>query len=439
MHFHGKHMRKAVSALLLLACLCALAYEPSLQARQSRREFAADRFGIFIHWGIYSLFGQGEWYLNAGLDEREYSKAAGAFYPAGFDADAWAEAIAASGARYVTFTARHHDGFSMFGTRTSAYNIVDGTPFGRDVLKELSEACARHDLRLHLYYSHLDWRREDYPLGRTGRTTGRDTTRTDWGAYRAFMDTQLRELLTGYGPIRAIWFDGYWDHDSDSVPFDWQLESQYALVHSLQPGCLVANNHHEDVKDGEDIQIFERDVPGENTAGYSSQALARLPRETCQTMNGMWGYKVKDTDYKSVDELVALLVRCAGMGANLLLNIGPRPDGRLPEQCLERLQGIGEWLKANGETIYGTEAGDVPPQPWGATTRAGNRLFVHVLRPDSLPAGGTLLLPGINARAARVFHTGEKVRISQGKAGMTLNIDKESAKGPDHIIELTLK
>ena len=439
MHFHGKHMRKAVSALLLLACLCALAYEPSLQARQSRREFAADRFGIFIHWGIYSLFGQGEWYLNAGLDEREYSKAAGAFYPAGFDADAWAEAIAASGARYVTFTARHHDGFSMFGTRTSAYNIVDGTPFGRDVLKELSEACARHDLRLHLYYSHLDWRREDYPLGRTGRTTGRDTTRADWGAYRAFMDTQLRELLTGYGPIRAIWFDGYWDHDSDSVPFDWQLESQYALVHSLQPGCLVANNHHEDVKDGEDIQIFERDVPGENTAGYSSQALARLPRETCQTMNGMWGYKVKDTDYKSVDELVALLVRCAGMGANLLLNIGPRPDGRLPEQCLERLQGIGEWLKANGETIYGTEAGDVPPQPWGATTRAGNRLFVHVLRPDSLPAGGTLLLPGINARAARVFHTGEKVRISQGKAGMTLNIDKESAKGPDHIIELTLK
>ncbi len=439
MHFHGKHMRKAVSALLLLACLCALAYEPSLQARQSRREFAADRFGIFIHWGIYSLFGQGEWYLNAGLDEREYSKAAGAFYPAGFDADAWAEAIAASGARYVTFTARHHDGFSMFGTRTSDYNIVDGTPFGRDVLKELSEACARHDLRLHLYYSHLDWRREDYPLGRTGRTTGRDTTRTDWGAYRAFMDTQLRELLTGYGPIRAIWFDGYWDHDSDSVPFDWQLESQYALVHSLQPGCLVANNHHEDVKDGEDIQIFERDVPGENTAGYSSQALARLPRETCQTMNGMWGYKVKDTDYKSVDELVALLVRCAGMGANLLLNIGPRPDGRLPEQCLERLQGIGEWLKANGETIYGTEAGDVPPQPWGATTRAGNRLFVHVLRPDSLPAGGTLLLPGINARAARVFHTGEKVRISQGNAGMTLNIDKESAKGPDHIIELTLK
>ena len=439
MHFHGKHMRKAVSALLLLACLCALAYEPSLQARQSRREFAADRFGIFIHWGIYSLFGQGEWYLNAGLDEREYSKAAGAFYPAGFDADAWAEAIAASGARYVTFTARHHDGFSMFGTRTSDYNIVDGTPFGRDVLKELSEACARHDLRLHLYYSHLDWRREDYPLGRTGRTIGRDTTRADWGAYRAFMDTQLRELLTGYGPIRAIWFDGYWDHDSDSVPFDWQLESQYALVHSLQPGCLVANNHHEDVKDGEDIQIFERDVPGENTAGYSSQALARLPRETCQTMNGMWGYKVKDTDYKSVDELVALLVRCAGMGANLLLNIGPRPDGRLPEQCLERLQGIGEWLKANGETIYGTEAGDVPPQPWGATTRAGNRLFVHVLRPDSLPAGGTLLLPGINARAARVFPTGEKVRISQGNAGMTLNIDKESAKGPDHIIELTLK
>lgn len=414
--------------------LCAAAtYVPSAEVQKSQKEFAADRFGIFIHWGIYSMYAQGEWYLNAGLDEKEYAKAAQGFYPVGFNADEWAEAIRNSGARYITFTTRHHDGFSMFHTATGDYNIVDGTPFKRDVLKELAEACARHDLKLHLYYSHLDWRREDYPRGRTGLKTGRDTTRQDWRKYRAFMDTQLTELLTNYGPVRAIWFDGFWDHDQDTVPFDWELESQYAMIHRLQPGCMVANNHHEDVLPGEDIQIFERDVPGENHAGYSEQALAQLPKETCQTMNGMWGYKVKDTDYKSVDELVRLLVRCSGMGANLLLNIGPRPDGRLPEQSLERLKGIGEWLKVYGPTVYGTDGGEIKPQPWGATTRKGNALYVHVLQPDSIPAG-TLFLPGVKGRKAAEFTSGSKVKLSRAKDGITLHIDAAAAKGPDYVI-----
>lgn len=425
--------------LLILAALCAMAtagaYTPSESVRAAQREFAADRFGIFIHWGIYSMFGQGEWYLNSGVNEKEYCKAAGGFYPIGFNADEWAEAISASGARYITFTTRHHDGFSMFGTSTSNYNIVDGTPFGRDVLKELAAACQRHSLKLHLYYSHLDWRREDYPLGRTGRRTGRDTTHQNWTSYRNFMDRQLTELLTNYGPIRAIWFDGYWDHDSDTVPFDWQLDSQYALVHRLQPGCLVANNHHEEVLPGEDIQIFERDVPGENTAGYSEQALAQLPKETCQTMNGMWGYKVKDTVYKSVDELIRLLVRCSGMGANLLLNIGPRPDGRLPEQSLERLRGMGEWLKVYGATIYGTEGGEVKPQPWGATTRKGKELYVHILQADSVPASG-LFLPGVKAKHAEEFATGRKVELQRSDEGVTLAVDRQAAKGPDYIITL---
>ena len=249
------------------------------------------------------------------------------------------------------------------------------------------------------------------------------------------MDRQLTELLTNYGPLRAIWFDGYWDHDSDTVPFDWQLDSQYALVHRLQPGCLVANNHHEDVLPGEDIQIFERDVPGENTAGYSEQALAQLPKETCQTMNGMWGYKVKDTDYKSVDELIRLLVRCSGMGANLLLNIGPRPDGRLPEQSLERLRGMGEWLKVYGATIYGTEGGEVKPQPWGATTRKGKELYVHILQADSVPASG-LFLPGVKAKHAEEFATGRKVELQRSDEGETLAVDRQAAKGPDYIITL---
>lgn len=429
-----------ITALLWPFFAAAGNYVPSEQVKASQREFAADRFGIFIHWGIYSMYGQGEWYLNAGLNEKEYSKAAGGFYPIGFNADEWAAAIAASGARYITFTTRHHDGFSMFHTAASDYNIVDATPFGRDVLRELADACARHGLKLHLYYSHLDWRRDDYPQGRTGRLTGRDSTRADWPRYRAFMDRQLTELLTSYGPVRAIWFDGYWDHDSDSVPFDWQLDSQYAIVHRLQPGCLVANNHHENVKPGEDIQIFERDVPGENTAGYSAQDLSGLPRETCQTMNGMWGYKVKDTDYKSTGDLVRLLVRCAGMGANLLLNIGPRPDGRLPEQALDRLKGIGEWLGRYGASIYGTQKGDMEPQPWGATTRLGDKLFIHILQPDSLP-GNVLRLPaGLKACHATEYVSGARIGMTHAKGGaavLHLNPEAMRAQDPDYIIVLT--
>ena len=165
-------------------------------------------------------------------------------------------AIKGSGAKYITITSRHHDGFSMWGTKQSDYNIVDATPFHRDVLKELSAACQEQGIRLHFYYSHLDWTREDYPWGRTGHHTGRDSTKADWPHYYQFMNNQLTELLTNYGPIGAIWFDGFWDHDEDSVPFDWQLDEQYAMIHRLQPACLVGNNHHENVLPGEDIQIF---------------------------------------------------------------------------------------------------------------------------------------------------------------------------------------
>lgn len=437
-------LSRLIAPLLLLmgGAVAASAYTPTEAIRQSQQEFAADRFGIFIHWGIYSLYGQGEWYLNAGLDEKEYAKAAKAFYPAGFNAEEWAKAIAESGARYITFTTRHHDGFSMWQSAASPYNVVDATPFGRDVLAELAQACESHNLKLHLYYSLLDWRRDDYPLGRTGLKTGRRTDKQNWTSYRNFMDSQLRELLTGYGPIRAIWLDGYWDHDSDSIPFDWQLPSQYALIHALQPGCMVANNHHIDVLEGEDIQIFERDVPGENHAGYSLQALSQLPRETCQTMNGMWGYKVKDTDYKSSEELISLLVRCAGMGANLLLNIGPRPDGRLPEQSVQRLAEIGKWLKTYGATIYNTEAGEVSPQPWGATTRSGDTLFVHILQPDSL-AGETLELPlRGKVKQAQEFTSGEKVAFSKNpQGGVTLHLDPAALQSsrPDYVIKLTTR
>lgn len=429
-----KRVILSILTIVVVATSTSAQYVPTDENLRAREEFADSRFGVFIHWGIYSMFAQGEWYLqNAGLDRDEYAKAADAFYPHRFDAKEWVSAIKASGAKYICFTTRHHDSFSMWDTDESEYNIVDATPFGRDVLKELAKECRRQDIKLHLYYSHADWSRDEYPRGRTAKgVTGRDSTRINWQEYYGFMNRQITELLTRYGKIGAIWFDGWWDHDEDVTPFDWQLDEQYAMVHRLQPACLVANNHHQVPFEGEDIQIFERDLPGENEYGLSGQAISRLPLETCQTMNGMWGYKVVDQNYKSVETLVRYLVSAAGKGANLLLNVGPQPNGELPAAAVERLHAIGEWMKLYGETIYGTEAGDVKQQEWGCTTRKGDRLFVHIFE----LAEGKLFLPlECEVREAKCFVDGMPIEWQRVEGGIELNVGVV-ADTIDYVVEL---
>lgn len=425
-----------LAVMLMADAQAQQSYQPTQENLESRQEFADMKFGIFLHWGIYSMFGQGEWYMqNANLDWQEYQKAASGFYPSRFDAKAWVEAIKGSGAKYITFTSRHHDSFSMWRTSQSDYNIVDATPFGRDVIGELADECHRQGVRLHLYYSHLDWRRADYPLGRTGHGTHRDL-KPNWQTYLSFMKGQLTELLTQYGEIGAIWFDGVWDHDEDSIPFDWSLAEQYELIHSLQPRCLVGNNHHLAVFPGEDIQIFERDVPGENKAGLSGQDISTLPLETCQTMNGMWGYKVTDQNYKSADELIRLLVATAGKGANLLLNIGPQPNGELPAAALDRLKAMGQWLDLYGESIYGTVAGDIEPQAWGVTTRKGDALYVHITDPEVTE----LLLPlACKVKAVETLNEGCPVTGKKQRDGYLLQIGQCPTAGPDRIVKLTTK
>ena len=374
-------MKRFILILTLLASAIGASgsdYTPSARNMQRRAEFEDFRFGIFIHWGIYSTFAQGEWYLNYGIDKDEYAKATDAFYPHRFDASEWVRAIKGSGARYITFTSRHHDGFSMWNTAQSDYNIVRATPFGRDVLKELSQACEEEGIRLHLYYSILDWIREDYPVGRTGLSTGREQ-HPDYDSYFGFMKRQIAELLTDYGPIGALWLDGYWDHDKDKVPFDWRMSELYDYAHSLSPELLIGNNHHITPIEGEDFQMFERDLPGENKAGLSGQEISPLPLEMCQTMNGMWGYKVSDTNYKSSDELIELIVRAAGKGCNLLLNIGPQPNGELPAESLCRLRDIGRWMDVFGESIYGTRRGPYGEAEWGVSTRKEGSIYLHVL------------------------------------------------------------
>lgn len=351
---------------------------PTDQMRKVRNEFQDKKFGIFIHWGIYSMLGDGEWVMhNKKISPEEYAHLADGFCPSLFSAREWVLHFKEAGAQYVTFTSRHHDGFSMWNTAASDYNVMKATPFGRDVLKELSSACAQEGIALHLYYSHMDWYRPEYPTG-SCKNVPHDASVANWPAYYAFMNRQLTELLTDYGPIGAIWFDGMWDHKEES--FDWGLDEQYQLIHRLQPRCMIGNNHHSTPHDGEDFQLFEQDLPGQNTAGFSGgQTVSTLPLESCQTMNNTWGYSITDKAYKSSEEIIRRLVRAAGMNANFLLNIGPRPDGQLPDEAVKVLEDVGRFMQRYGKTIYSTRGGCVPPQPWGVTTQRGKTLYIHIL------------------------------------------------------------
>lgn len=413
----------------------ATTYQPTKENLEARREFQDAKFGIFLHWGLYSMLATGEWTMtNRNLNYKEYAKLAGGFYPSRFNAHDWVAAIKASGAKYICFTTRHHEGFSMFHTKYSDYNIVDATPFKCDIVKELADECHKQGIGLHFYYSHIDWYREDAPLGRTGLGTGRPKDKTNWDSYYAFMNNQLTELLTNYGKVGAIWFDGLWDQDQNPN-FDWHLPEQYALIHSLQPACLIGNNHHSRPYDGEDFQMFERDLPGENNAGLSGQEISQLPLETCETMNGMWGYKITDQDYKSTRTLIHYLVGAAGRNANLLMNIGPQPDGCLPEVAVQRLKEVGEWMKVYGETIYGTRGGIVKPHDWGVTTQKDGRLFVHILNlKDS-----ALFLP-IEAKKVKKavdFVTRKAVKMQKCDGGVVLSLGAVPTED-DKVVEITM-
>lgn len=432
------HMMKRFSLTFILALLVIMAAAQSIpdNTRRIREEFQDRKFGIFLHWGIYSMMADGEWIMHQRhIDRNEYAKLAGGFYPSLFDAREWTRLFKEAGAQYVTFTSRHHDGFSMWGTKASPYNIVEATPYKRDIIKQLAEACQEQGLKLHFYYSHMDWQRTDYPTG-SCQNCPHDPATTNWDSYYNFMNRQLTELLTNYGPIGAIWFDGMWDHKEKE--FDWRLEEQYALIKRLQPNCLIGNNHHGSPIGLEDFQLFEQDLPGQNTAGFSGeQEVSSLPLETCMTMNYTWGYSITDKNYKSGDELIRRLVSAAGMNANFLLNIGPRPDGKLPDEAVERLRHIGSFMKTYGSTIYGTRGGIVPPQSWGVTTQKQGTLYIHILNKVE---DGQIFLPLTGQKLAKVetFAGGTKLTFKREKEGYRIFLP-QLPDTVDNILIATLK
>ena len=258
---------RLASSLFSLAVF-SQSYQPSPENIAARTDFQDRKYGLFVHWGASSVLGAGEWVMNnRNIKVNEYNRLLRFFNPVDFDAKAWVAMAKAAGMRYITFITRHHDSFSNWDTRASDWKITN-TPYGKDVLKELAEECRKENIKLFLYYSLVDWYRNDYPwqTGRTGQGTGR-MGKSDYASYLNFMKTQLTELLTNYGPIAGIWFDGHWDqtapegaHDRESR-IDWKYDEIYGLIHRLQPQCLVGNNHHLDPLPGEDFQMFERDLP----------------------------------------------------------------------------------------------------------------------------------------------------------------------------------
>ena len=400
----------------------------------ARRWFQDAKFGMFIHWGVYSVLEDGEWVMqNRKISIKDYEKLPSQFNPEEFDAAQWVALAKAAGMNYITITSKHHDGFAMFDSHVSDWTIVKRTPWKKDPLKMLADECHKQGMHLSFYYSQLDWHNPDYyPRGRTGESAGRADT-GNWDKYLEYQDAQLKELLSGYGEISGIWFDGWWDKPKA----DWHLDRTYELIHSLQPQTLVGNNHHRAPNPGEDIQMFEKDLPGRNTAGFNAeQKMGELPMETAETINTAWGYNATDDHFKSTRELVQYLVRAAGNNANFLLNIGPRPDGTIQPELVERLHQMGEWLAQYGKSIYGTRGGPVGQRPWGVTTHKDNTIYVHVLdwQDPELPLPN--LPEPVRAAYTLVGHT--KLNVVTSERGVMLTLPAHAASDFDTVIVLEL-
>jgi alpha-L-fucosidase len=434
-----RYVQVVMLAMVLVLCApLSLAgqsgYQPSASNLAARRWFHDAKFGLFIHWGVYSVLGDGEWVMNnRKMSVSEYEKLPAQFNPTAFDAAEWVALAKAAGMKYITITSKHHDGFAMFDSKVSDWTIAGRTPYKRDVVKALADACHRQGLKLFVYYSQLDWHHPDYfPRGTTARDNGRPES-GDWNKYLDYMNAQLRELFTNYGEIAGVWFDGMWDRPDA----DWHLDRTYSMIHELQPQALIGSNHHHFPFPGEDFQMFEKDLPGKNTAGFNQTTISELPLETCETMNNSWGFNIKDQNYKSTRDLIHYLVRAAGNNGNFLLNVGPMPNGKIQQEFATRLREMGQWLERNGEAVYGTSGGPIAPRSWGVTTRKGDKVYVHILDWQD----PVLALPRLpqRVRSARLLKDGSRVKYAENDFGLLLKLpERNAAEDYDTIITLEL-
>ena len=374
--------------IVVLVC-CLIAPLAAQHTEDHMAWFEQARFGMFVHWGIYSLLGRGEWVMhNEKIPVAEYEKLQPRFNPTEFDAEQWVALAQSAGMKYITVTSKHHDGFCMFDSKLTTYTSMH-SPAKRDFIGELTRACQKHGMKISYYYSLLDWHHPDY--------------KTDLPKYVEYAKGQLRELCTNYWKIDGIWFDGGWEHSAE----EWRAKELLEMIRELQPGIVINNR----ARYGGDFDTPEQTIPaGQRRPGDR-------PFEVCMTLNGSWGYNAGDTGWKSKEQVVQMIADIAHKGGNLLLNVGPMPSGRIQDEAIDRLMWVGDWMKLNGRSIRGTQAGPFRTLPFGRCTRSANTLYVHVF---DWPVGPLVLdrlqTPIASARLVRDHRPVEVIRVGEWPA-----------------------
>ncbi len=419
-----------LAALALVSVIGAPVKETPAQFAARTKWWREAKFGMFIHWGVYavpaSAKGGAEWYLSGSrMQVKDYEKFAPQFNPVRFDAAQWVRTAKQAGMKYIVITSKHHDGFCMFDTKLTDWCITKATPFKRDPLKELASECRKQGVRLGFYHSIMDWHHPDYLPRRDWEKDTRPATGASLDRYIDYMKGQLTELLTGYGPVAVLWFDGGWEHNAQEL----RSEEVNAMIRRLQPRIIINDRNQRP----EDHSTPEQTIPA------GAMPNDRL-WETCMTINDTWGYTRDNTNWKSTEDLVRKLCDIAHKGGNFLLNVGPTETGEFPQPIVERLQGMGKWLAVNGKAIYGTSK-----SPWkrltfdGRCTVKGNRVYLHVFR---WPTEG-LRVVGLKTpvRSAVCLSGGQRLSATRGTDGeMTAwSISRPSKLDPiATVVELTL-
>jgi alpha-L-fucosidase len=425
------------AAVLLLCLAASAAAQPAVQLTHEQRMewFRHDKFGMFIHWGPYSALAgewkgqkvpvgtEAEWIMQRfNIPVADYREIARGMNPVKFDAEAWVALAKATGMKYLVLTAKHHDGFAMYRSTVSKYNLLDWAKFDRDPVQELSTACQKAGIRFGVYYSHReDW---DHPDG-FGNNWDFDRSKKNFERYLDEKSKpQLKELLSRYGPISLVWFDRGMDTPQHTQQF-------IDIVHQLQPQCLI-NGRVGDY--GADLM---GDYQNMNDNGMPNGGLQE-DWETPQTLNTTWGYSKFDQQWKTPGEVIRRMVEIVGKGGNYLLNIGPMADGTIPAPSVATLKGVGAWMKTNGESIYGTTASPLPAQPWGRSTVKGNKVFLHVF---SWPADGILRVQGLTNEVKAAYPLAapaEKLALSRESGVPLVTLPAKPLDQNDTVIALEL-
>jgi alpha-L-fucosidase len=420
-----QHTRGILLGTVAIAAMTAQAAAPADSRADNRLDWWRQaRFGMFIHWGPVSLTGAEISWSRANSNPKcpnkgkipveVYDNLYKKFNPAKFNANEWARIARDAGMKYVVLTAKHCDGFLLWHSKGSQYSMA-ATPFQRDICRELADALHRRDLRVGWYYSPMDWRDPDFRTARNAAYIGR-------------MKGQVTELLSNYGRIDLLWFD------TDGQEAVYDQPATYRLVRTLQPDIIINNRldidktgEHQSRKISPQADYY---TPEQRIGTYDDQ----LPWETCMTLGTQWAWKPNDK-IKSVPEVLAILAGCAGGDGNLLLNVGPMPDGRIEPRQVEVLQGVGKWLRQYGQSIYGTRGGPYNPGPYGASTRTGNTLYLHLLQGTD----GGVILPPLPVRIEEsALPAGGSVRVEQTDDALRIEVAPEHRQQRHAVVKLRL-